>query len=110
MNTTQLANDFIRLGFKTVLCCTNDAYLGEKEVGALFDLNLLNNMPSHVDPCGENGEFHSFCFDGPIFNEPVNIVVKEKIYRPLEIKTETSHPCSKESKTQGFWFCELSHA
>ena len=110
MDTTQLAHDFIGLGFKTILCCTNDAYLGEKEVGMLFDMNFLNNMPSHVDPCGENGEFHSFCFDGPIFNEPLNIVVKEKIYRPLEIKTDANHPCSTESKIQGFWFCELSHA
>jgi uncharacterized protein (TIGR00290 family) len=109
MDTTQLANDFIKLGFKTMLCCTNDAYLGEKEVGTLFDLNFLNNLPANVDPCGENGEFHTFCFDGPIFKTPVKITVKEKIYRPLEIKKDSNHPFIKESKTQGFWFCELSH-
>lgn len=109
MDTTQLAKDFINAGFKTIICCTNDAYLGEKEVSALFDLNFLNNLPSHVDPCGENGEFHSFCFDGPIFKKPVKVEVKEKIYRPLEIKTDSNHPFNAESKTQGFWFCELSH-
>ncbi|HTA27029.1 MAG TPA: diphthine--ammonia ligase [Bacteroidia bacterium] len=103
MNTTQLANEFIEKGFKTILCCTNDAFLGEKEVGILFDFNFLNNLPATIDPCGENGEFHTFCFDGPIFKKPLNIVAKEKIYRPLEIKTDSA------SKTQGFWFCELTH-
>lgn len=110
MNTSGLAHEFIELGFKTVLCCTNDAYLGENEVGTLFDKDFLKKLPSNVDPCGENGEFHSFCFDGPIFKKPVSIEVKEKIYRPLEIKTDSSHPCPTETKTQGFWFCELSHA
>jgi uncharacterized protein (TIGR00290 family) len=108
INTAQLAYDFIRLGFKTILCCTNDAYLGENEVGTLFDLNLLNSLPANVDHCGENGEFHTFCFDGPIYKYPVKFGVKEKIYRPLEIKTDSNHPIIKENKTQGFWFCELS--
>lgn len=109
MDTNKLAHDFINLGFKTILCCTNDAYLGEKEVGTLFDLNFLNNIPSNVDPCGENGEFHSFCFDGPIFKKAIKIEVKEKLYRPLEIKKCDSNVCSTGAKTQGFWFCELSH-
>jgi uncharacterized protein (TIGR00290 family) len=110
MNTAELAQDFIKLGFKTIVCCINNAYLSEKEVGKLFDLNLLSKFPSNVDPCGENGEFHSFCFDGPIFKKPLKIEVKEKIYRPLEIKTDSNEVCSTESQTQGFWFCELSHA
>ena len=110
MDTHQLARDFISLGFKTILCCTNDAYLGEKEVGRLFDLNFLKSLPPSVDPCGENGEFHTFCYDGPVFKKPVKVKVKEKIYRPLEIKTASSDVCLTATKTQGFWFCELSHA
>jgi uncharacterized protein (TIGR00290 family) len=109
MDTSKLAHEFIDLGFKTILCCVNDAYLSDKEVGVMFDLNLLSNIPSNVDPCGENGEFHSFCFDAPIFKEPVNIKVGEKVYRPLEIKTDSNNPCPTENKTQGFWFCELSN-
>ena len=103
MDTKQLANDFIAQGFQTILCCTNDAYLGKNEVGALFDSDFVNKLPSTIDPCGENGEFHTFCFNGPIFNKPINVVVKEKIYRPLEIKANSG------AKTEGFWFCELSH-
>jgi len=104
MDTKKLADEFIALGFKTILCCTNDAFLGEKEVGAHFNKDFLNALPKNVDPCGENGEFHTFCFDGPIFKIPLKVSVGEKIYRPLEVKTDSS------SKTQGFWFCELSHA
>jgi uncharacterized protein (TIGR00290 family) len=110
MSTTLLAHEFINLGFKTILCCTNDAYLSDKEVGSLFDLKFLNSMPPGVDPCGENGEFHTFCYEGPIFKTPIKIEIKEKVYRPLEIKTDSNHPCPNESKTQGFWFCELTPA
>ena len=109
MDTKQLANDFIALGFKTITCCVNDAYLSDKECGVLFDLNFSKNIPNNVDPCGENGEFHTFCFDGPIFKKPLNIEVGEKVYRPLEIKTDSNYSCSPENKTQGFWFCELSN-
>lgn len=110
MATRELAYEFIDLGFKTILCCTNDAYLSDKEVGIVLDLNLLSNLPSNVDPCGENGEFHTFCFDGPIFKKPLDIKVGEKVYRPLQVKTDSDHLCSTENKTHGFWFCELNSA
>jgi diphthamide synthase (EF-2-diphthine--ammonia ligase) len=109
MDTTQLAIDFIRLGFKTIVCCINDSYLSDNEVGVIFDLNFLKKLPADVDPCGENGEFHTFCFQGPIFKNPLRMEVKEKIYRPLEIKTNSDNSGISGSKTQGFWFCELSH-
>lgn len=111
MDTKTLANDFIKLGFKTVLCCTNDAYLGENEVGQLFSESFVKSLPANVDPCGENGEFHTFCFDGPIFKTKIEVKVQEKVYKPLEIKTSDSHPTplpKDTPKTQGFWFCELS--
>ena len=106
-STARLATEFITSGFKTITCCINDAYLSEKEVGKVFDLNFLKNLPEEVDPCGENGEFHTFCYDGPIFKKPIKIVAKEKVYKPLEIKTDSGH--QTKPKTQGFWFCELSH-
>jgi uncharacterized protein (TIGR00290 family) len=108
IETKKLASDFINAGFKTILCCTNDAYLGEKEVGELFTREFVKNLPTNVDPCGENGEFHSFCFDGPIFKEPVKFEKGEKIYKPLEIKVSKDHPPIKGPRAQGFWFCELS--
>jgi len=110
IDTKKLANDFINLGFKTILCCTNDGYLGEKEVGQLFTQDFVKNLPANVDPCGENGEFHTYCYAGPIFKKKIDVKVKEKIYKPMEIKTlPKDHPPipAGRPKTNGFWFCEL---
>lgn len=102
-NTTDLLNEFLQIGFKTVTCCINDAYLNETHVGQLIDEEFIKTLPGNVDACGENGEFHTFCFDGPIFKKPIEISVTEKIYKPLELKTSD---CSA-GETKGFWFAEL---
>ena len=105
-NTGKLLDEFLSLRFKTVICCTNDAYLGEEWAGRSIDEKFISDLPKNVDPCGENGEYHTFCFDGPIFKTPVNISVGEKIYKPLIIKT--TDDCNlPASQTKGFWFCEL---
>lgn len=105
-NTTELLQEFLDLKFKTVICCANDAYLGEKWAGRIIDENFLSSLPVNVDPCGENGEYHTFCFDGPIFKAPVKITPREKVYKPLVIKT--TDDCNlPASQTKGFWFCEL---
>ncbi|HEX8377580.1 MAG TPA: diphthine--ammonia ligase [Pedobacter sp.] len=104
-DTTILITNFIALGFKTITCCTNDLYLGENMVGAEIDQDFLQQLPENVDACGENGEFHSFCFDGPIFEYPITFTIGEKIYKPLEVKGDGV--CSSEIKTKGFWYCDL---
>lgn len=105
-DTKELLKEFLELNFKTIICCTNDAYLGEEFAGKIIDIHFLSSLPSNVDACGENGEYHTFCFDGPIFSSPVSVQAGEKIYKPLEIKTAHSfnHP---QSQTKGFWFCDL---
>jgi uncharacterized protein (TIGR00290 family) len=105
-NTTELIHDFIQLQFKTITCCTNDQYLGEEWVGKEINETFVRDLPSTVDPCGENGEYHSFCYAGPIFKTALSIQNGEKIYRPLEIKM--ADDCSlPATETKGFWFCEL---
>ncbi len=106
-DTTQLIQEFIDLGFKTITCCTNDQYLGEEWVGKEIDKQFVKELPSEVDPCGENGEYHSFCYAGPIFKEKIEIAKAEKIYRPLEIKVTDDCTLSSAPLTKGFWFCEL---
>src|SRR5580698_5662350 len=59
-DTRELIREFIALGFGTVICCVNDAYLGETAVGRKIDADFISSLPAEVDPCGENGEFHSF--------------------------------------------------
>jgi uncharacterized protein (TIGR00290 family) len=105
MDTTMLINDFIRQKFKTVVCCTYDEYLGEEWVGREIDNLFIDQLPPHVDRCGENGEYHTFCHDGPIFKKKIDFTVGEKIYKPLEIKTTTGSPAA--AATKGFWFCDL---
>jgi len=67
MNTMELVDEFIELGFKSIIVCVNEQYLDKSFCGRIIDKDFMNDLPGHVDPCGENGEFHSFVFDGPIF-------------------------------------------
>ena len=104
-NTTELMKEFLYLGFKTITCCVNDLYLKEDKVGEEINAAFIESLPQSVDPCGENGEYHSFCYDGPIFNTPVKFIKGEKIFKALEIKTTD---CTLEIPvTKGFWYCEL---
>ena len=102
-DTLNLIGDFIDQGFQTITCCVNDAFFNEDEVGKLIDNYFLKHLPKGVDPCGENGEFHTFCFAGPIFKKEINFKVGEKVYKPLDEKYVEDKPNS----TKGFWFVEL---
>ena len=70
-DTASLARRMIDLGFRAVLTCVDCQALDGRFAGRSFDEALLAELPPGVDPCGENGEFHSFVYDGPIFREPV---------------------------------------
>jgi uncharacterized protein (TIGR00290 family) len=112
MDTRELIREFFALGFGTVICCVNDAYLGEDAVGRTLDGDFIASLPAGVDPCGENGEFHSFAFAGPVFKHPVRFATGEKIYRPVELPPPTdansSYVCPPGPRqTKGFWFCDL---
>jgi len=98
-DTKALINEFLELGFKTVIVCANAKYFDEDFVGKIIDKDFIKSLPENVDPCGENGEFHTFCFDGPIFNKPISYTIGDKVYR--EYNTPNSN-----TKT-GFWYCDL---
>ncbi|MBC7652565.1 MAG: diphthine--ammonia ligase, partial [Deinococcales bacterium] len=66
-DTKKLIHEFINLGFKTIVCCVKSDVLDESFVGRIIDNDFLNDLPKNVDSCGENGEFHTFVVDGPIF-------------------------------------------
>lgn len=106
--TLELMHDFIQRGFVTVTCCINDGYLDKSWVGRIIDNSFVSDLPENVDPCGENGEFHSFCMAGPIFRQPIPVLVGEHTYKPLPPIT-TPHPTTiVEVGTKGFWYCELT--
>ena len=69
--TLQLARDFINLGFKAVVTCADSQAIDGSFAGRAFDEQFLLDLPPTADQCGENGEFHSFVYDGPIFRRPI---------------------------------------
>lgn len=103
-DTSELVDEFLKLGFKTITCCVNDAYLSSEEVGVEINKKFVEKLPANVDPCGENGEFHTFCYEGPIFKMPLKFKIGKKVYKPLKIKTD--HTAAIPT-TKGFWYCDL---
>lgn len=96
-DTKKLAHEFLAAGFKTIVVCVDAQLLDESFVGRELDQSFLNDLPEGIDPCGENGEFHTFCYQAPFFKSAIPFSIGEKIYR------EYTH----NGKQHGFWFCDL---
>jgi len=95
-DTSYLIEHFIDLGFKTILTAIDESKLDKSFAGRVIDKEFIKDLPKNVDPCGENGEFHTFVFDGPIFKQPVEFS-----------KGEVIHKSYSHDKEYGFWFCDL---
>lgn len=89
-DTRELVGRFIRLGYRAVLTCIDPRVLPPSFAGRMIDDEFVEDLPQKVDACGENGEFHSFVFDGPLFKEPIRIGRGESVDR------------------DGFRFCDLT--
>jgi uncharacterized protein (TIGR00290 family) len=87
--TRELVREFAALGFKSRICCVSEEHLTADALGRDVDVAFMESLPAGVDPCGENGEFHSFAYAGPIFKEPLEIATGECVRR------------------DGFLFCDL---
>lgn len=77
----RLARRFIAAGFKALTTCVDTQALAREFVGREFDEAFLADLPDGVDPCGENGEFHSFVYDGPILRRAIAVRTGEKVLR-----------------------------
>jgi len=88
-DTRELARNFLRQRFQAIAVCVDPRFLDPSFVGRVLDESFFADLPTGADPCGENGEFHTFVFDGPIFRTPVRFATGEKVLR------------------DGFWFCDL---
>lgn len=80
-DTRQLAQYFIRSGFRAIICTVDPNKLDPIFCGREYDETFLSEIPPKVDPCGENGEFHTFVFEGPIFDKEIPIQVGEIVKR-----------------------------
>ena len=88
-DTHQLAQHFIEAGFKAILVCIDPRQIDPSFCGREFDERLLKDLPTGADPCGENGEFHTFVYEGPIFRYPIKVIRGEIVER------------------DDFWFCDV---
>lgn len=88
-DTSSFIREFLDLGFRAVVTCVDSKTLDQSFAGRLIDETFLSSLPAQVDPCGENGEFHTFVFDGPGFSAPVKFSLGETVLR------------------ESFWFCDL---
>jgi uncharacterized protein (TIGR00290 family) len=88
-DTRELARDFVRLGFRAIAVCIDPRVLDPSFAGRELDESFFADLPPGADPCGENGEFHTFVFDGPVFQKPIHFQIGEKVTR------------------DGFCFCDL---
>jgi uncharacterized protein (TIGR00290 family) len=107
-DSTELLHQFIDLGFRAVVVCVNSTFLDKRFCGRELDRSFLQDLPADVDPCGENGEFHSFVFDGPIFSSPVSFTTGETVFRQYDAPRTDSDECFTQPRPQtGFYFCDL---
>ncbi len=88
--TAGLARAFADQGFRAITTCVDSRVLGKEFVGRFIDRQFLAELPAAIDPCGENGEFHSFAFAGPVFREDVGFTIGDVILRD-----------------ERFYFCDL---
>ncbi len=81
VDTRELARRFLAAGFRAFTVCIDPRKLDKSFAGRELDQAFFNDLPPTVDPCGENGEFHTFVFDGPIFSRPVDVTLGEVVQR-----------------------------
>ncbi len=101
INTRILFEDFIYLGFKALLSAADTAYFTEEQMGQTLDIDFPDKLPPGVDPCGVNGEFHVFVYDGPIFKRPIAFKNGEVIKRQFALHHRT--PEDPDTPESSFW-------
>ncbi|TGE15214.1 diphthine--ammonia ligase [Hymenobacter elongatus] len=94
-----ILREFLALGFRAVVVCVKEQYLDASFCGRLLDEEFLRDLPAGVDPCGENGEYHSFVFEAPYFRQPIAFERGEVVRR--------TYPAPDGAGEVGFWYCDL---
>ena len=80
-DTQELIREFVALGFRAYVACVDGRCLPRSFAGCPIDDAFAESLPAEVDPCGENGEYHSFVWDGPMFRWPIDVIVGEVVER-----------------------------
>lgn len=103
--TNSILEEFIEAGLKTLICCLNAEILPKDFLGKTIDKALGKRIAPLADPCGENGEFHTFIYGGPLFKKPLNFEIGEAVLKSYSFKKEEE---GKEIEAKvDYWFQEL---
>ncbi|WP_223651470.1 adenine nucleotide alpha hydrolase [Hymenobacter psoromatis] len=97
----ELLRELLDLGFRAIIVCVNERWLDASFCGRLLDADFLRDLPPGVDPCGENGEYHSFVFDAPYFSAPIPFEKGELVRRPYPT------PAGSPLAGAAFWYQDL---
>ncbi len=104
----ELLREFLALGFGAIIVCVNERWLDASFCGRLLDADFLRDLPPGVDPCGENGEYHSFVFDAPYFSAPISFGKGELVRRTYAPAASSATPAGTDDPFAiGFWYQDL---
>ncbi|NJM26830.1 MAG: diphthine--ammonia ligase [Bacteroidia bacterium] len=107
IDTRLLVEDFINSGFKAKICSANAGLFAESSIGAEIDRHFLDGLAEGIDPCGENGEFHTFVFDGPIFKDPLHVHAGAVEKHGYTYRRKNGDGTT-ENLERAFWFQDFS--
>ena len=100
-DTRELVHLVENSGIEAIIVCVNEKFLGKEFLGQKINAEFLKNLPANVDPCGENGEFHTFVHNAPVFSAPIPIITGEIVHR--------TYKSSEDSKWDtGFYFLDVN--
>lgn len=93
LSPLNIIQEFIDKDFKTIVCCVDEAVLDSSFAGRIIDAAFIDDLPESVDACGENGEYHTFCFDGPIFSYCIPLQLTGLVRREIAHCDNIHHFC-----------------
>lgn len=102
-SSAEVMEDYLASGLRTTVITTESDALGREWIGRTIDRRFVDELPSGVDPCGENGEYHTFCYDGPIFSRPVSFSLGETVKKCFPVKLDDG-----TEKRYCYWFADIS--
>lgn len=101
-DTRQLIHLLEETGIEAMIVCLNEKFLPKEFLGRKIDGSFLNDLPDNLDPCGENGEFHTFVYNAPYFSSPISVEKGEVVY-----KAYTPAKKDMDNWNTGFYFLDL---
>lgn len=103
-SSPEIMEEFLNSGLRTIVVTTMADLLGEHFIGRHIDKDFVNDLPDGIDVCGENGEYHTFCYAGPIFKSPIIYSIGEPLRMTFPVKLDDG-----TEKDYSYWFADLKN-